>query len=63
MNKLFLILSLAVFAISCLNNSGDGTSKANSSTSGAQYVKKAVGINVEGLAALRVLSLEMVNYT
>ena len=51
MNKLFLILSLVIFAVSCSNNSGNGTTKASSSTSGAQYVKKAVGINVEGLAA------------
>ena len=51
MNKLFLILSLVVFAISCSNNSGDGTTKASSSTSGAQYKKTASTITVEGLSA------------
>ena len=29
MNKVFLILSLVVFAVSCSNNSGDGTTKAS----------------------------------
>ena len=43
MNKVFLILSLVVFAVSCSNNSGDGTTKASSSTSGAQYKKEAMG--------------------
>lgn len=51
MNKVFLILSLAVFAVSCSNNSGDGTTKASSSTSGAEYKKEAIDITVEGLAA------------
>ena len=51
MNKVFLILSLVVFAVSCSNNSGDGTTKASSSTSGAQYKKEAMGITIEGLAA------------
>ena len=51
MNKVFLILSLVVFAVSCSNNSGDGTTKASNSTSGAQYKKEAIGITIEGLAA------------
>ena len=66
MNKVFLILSLVVFAVSCSNNSGDGTSEASSSTSGAQYKKTAATITIEGLAAPESVkfrkSLEMANY-